>query len=122
MPQQKAKGATGATKSRTVRRAASEPAKKGGAAARGAKSSVAEAAPTDAIEDVQDQGQEAVGSTLDEAQGAAGSTLDDAQGAAGSTLGQVAPGSRDQPTVREELAAIVRETAIEILCQPHFPG
>lgn len=115
MPQQKTKGATRATKGRTARRAASEPAKKGRTASRRATSSVADAAPTEAVEDVQDQGQEAVGTSLERTQGAAGDTLEGAQGAAGDTLKQAAPGSGEHQTVREELAAIVRETAIEIL-------
>jgi hypothetical protein len=104
MAEQKTRGATRATKSRTVRRAVTEPVKKGGGAARGTASSVAAAAPTEALEDVQDQGQDAVQGTLDEA-----------QGHAGDALGQVAPGSGDELTVREELAAIVRETALEVL-------
>jgi hypothetical protein len=104
MPEQRTRGAVRATKGRTARRAVSEPVKKGERAVRGPTSSAAEAAPTEALEDVQDQGQDAVGTTLEGAQCAAGNTLE-----------QVAPGSRDQSTVREELAAIVRETAIEVL-------
>ena len=98
MAQKKTGGATD-TGRRTVRRAASEPGKN-----RGAARSLADAAPTDALEDIQDRGDEA-----------ATTSLDQARGTAGNTLGQVAPGSGDQLSVRDELAAIARETTIEIL-------
>jgi hypothetical protein len=104
MAEQKTQGARRATKNRTVRRAVSEPVKKGAPAARETAGSVADVAPTETLEDVQDHGQEAAQTTLDQVQGTAGSTLE-----------QVAPGRGDQLTVREELAAIARETAIEVL-------
>jgi hypothetical protein len=85
------KGAAGATGT------AGETLKKTGSTASEATGAVTDAAPTDALRDVQDQGQ-----------GAAGGLLE-------STTGGRDRERRDQPTVREELAAIVRETAIEIL-------
>jgi uncharacterized membrane protein len=104
MAEQKTKDATRAARSRGVRRTVSDPVEKGTAAARGASSSVADVAPTETLDDVQDQSQEAVGKTVDQVQGAAGNTLE-----------HVAPESGDQLTVREELASIVRDTTIEVL-------